>query len=103
MTSLEHSIDVYDPSADQWMPRIDMGINRHQGSTVLLPDSRVLLIAGHNEFGLNPGYAQYLHPADGFSLTSGSVEIQVLGIAGIEAEIIVSGDKQDSAVRQQNR
>ncbi len=75
MTSLEHSIDVYDPSADQWMPRIDMGINRHQGSTVLLPDSRVLLIAGHNDFGLNPGYAQYLDPADGFSLTSGSVEI----------------------------
>ncbi len=75
MTSLEHSIDVYDPSADQWMPRIDMGINRHHGSTVLLPDSRVLLIAGHNDFGLNPGYAQYLDPADGFSLTSGSVEI----------------------------
>ncbi|MDJ0871197.1 MAG: galactose oxidase early set domain-containing protein [Gammaproteobacteria bacterium] len=75
MTSLEHSIDVYDPAADQWMPSIDMGINRHHGSTVLLPDSRVLLIAGHNDFGLNPGYAQYLDPADGFSLTSGSVEI----------------------------
>jgi hypothetical protein len=74
-TSLEHSIDVYDPKADEWLPSIDMGIRRHHASTILLPDSRVLIIAGHNDFGANPGYAQYLDPSDGFSLSRGSVEM----------------------------
>lgn len=74
-TSLEHSIDIYDPVADEWLPSIDMGIRRHHASTVLLPDSRVLLIAGHNDFGANPGYAQYLDPLNDFSLTPGSVQM----------------------------
>lgn len=74
-TKHEHSIDVYDPNADQWLPSIDMGIRRHHPSTILLPDSRVLIIAGHNDFGANPGYAQYLDPSDGFSLTPGTVQM----------------------------
>ena len=52
-----------------------MGSRRHHGSTVLLPDSRVLLIAGHNDFGANPGYAQYLDPLNGFSLAPGTVQM----------------------------
>lgn len=72
---LEHSIDIYDPVADQWLASIDMKIRRHHASTVLLPDSRVLIIAGHNDFGDNPGYAQYLDPANNFSLTRGTVEM----------------------------
>ena len=75
MTDHEHNIDIYDPSADQWMQSIDMGIRRHHPALVLLPDSRVLLITGHNDFGENPGYAEYLDPADGFSLRRGSVDI----------------------------
>lgn len=74
-TSLEHSVDIYDPKADRWLASIDMGIRRHHASTVLLPDGRVLLIAGHNDFGANPGYAQYLDPANGFTLTPGTVEM----------------------------
>jgi len=74
-TAHEHSIDVYDPVQDRWLARIDMGIGRHHPSTVLLPDSRVLILAGHNDSGSNPGYAQYLDPANGFSLTRGAVEI----------------------------
>lgn len=75
MTAHEHSIDVYDPVADQWVQHIDIGVRRHHPALVLLPDSRVLLITGHNDFGDNPGYAQYLDPADGFSLRRGSVDI----------------------------
>jgi hypothetical protein len=75
LTSLEHSIDVYDPIADQWLPSIDMGIRRHHASTILLPDSRVLIIAGHNNYGDNPGYAQYLDPLDGFSLARGTIDM----------------------------
>ena len=75
MTAHEHSIDVYDPVEDRWMQRIDMGIRRHHPALVLLPDSRVLVITGHNDFGDNPGYAQYLDPGDGFSLTRGTSEI----------------------------
>lgn len=75
MSTLEHSIDIYDPVVDQWLTSIDMGIRRHHASTILLPDSRVLIMAGHNDFGANPGYAQYLNPRDGFSLTPGSVEM----------------------------
>ena len=74
-TTLEHSIDVYDPMTDQWLPSIDMGIRRHHPSTILLPDSRILIMAGHNDSGDNPGYAQYLDPSDGFSLTPGSVQM----------------------------
>ena len=74
-TKHEHSIDVYDPVADQWLPSIDMGIRRHHPSTILLPDSRILIVAGHNDVGANPGYAQYLDPSDGFSLTPGSVQM----------------------------
>lgn len=74
-TANEHTIDIYDPVEDAWLPRIDMGILRHHPSTVLLPDSRVLIIAGHNNSGDHPGYAQYLDPLDNFSLTKGTVEV----------------------------
>jgi len=74
-TDHERSIDVYDPVADAWHTRIDMGVRRHHPSLVLLPDSRVLVMAGHDDEGGNPGYAQYLDPADGFSLTPGTVAI----------------------------
>jgi hypothetical protein len=40
-----------------------------------LPDSRVLIMAGHNDSGENPGYAQHLDPSDGFSLTPGTVQM----------------------------
>ena len=31
-TTLEHSIDIYDPMTDQWLPSIEMGIGRHHPS-----------------------------------------------------------------------
>jgi hypothetical protein len=40
-----HRADLYDPVADRWRS-IDLGISRHNGSTVLLPDGTVLVVSG---------------------------------------------------------
>ena len=67
------SMDVYDPVNDAWRPRLDMQTPRHHPSTVLLPDGRMLIIAGHNDAG-DPGVgkAQTVDPSDGFSVSWGT-------------------------------
>lgn len=69
---LRHA-DVYDPVADAWSPRIDYGTPRHHPTSVLLPDGRVLLVAGHNMLG-NPATqrAQLIDPARGFGVSTGA-------------------------------
>ncbi len=76
-TQQEQSIDVYDPNADSWGSHIDMGFRRHHPSTVLLPDGRILILAGHDDSSSEnlPGYAHYVDPRDGFSLHRGSAKI----------------------------
>lgn len=73
-TPNEHSIDVYDPVANTWLPRLDMEVRRHHPSTVLLPDGRVLVTGGHDDPDpTNPRIRQsvYVDPANGFALTEG--------------------------------
>lgn len=84
-TQSERSIDVYDPIEDRWCvsgtgtgacttPRLDMAGRRHHPSTVVLPDGRMLVIAGHDD--ADPGStlirkALLVDPATGFQLTEG--------------------------------
>lgn len=76
-TAHERSIDVYDPVTSAWRTsRVDMGVNRHHPSTVLLPDGKVLVVAGHDDRppaqGSKIQLAQYVDPANGFSILDGS-------------------------------
>ena len=47
-TSHMQNVDVFDTQALSWMKRVNLGVKRHHPSTVLLPDGRVLIVAGHN-------------------------------------------------------
>jgi len=77
LTAQEHSLDVFDPHQNAWIINMDMGARRHHPSTVLLPDGRILLMSGHDAGqpspNLEPEYVQYLDPANGFSLQTGTV------------------------------
>ena len=67
--------DVYDPTADAWLPRIEMETPRHHPATVLLPDGRVLVVAGHNMMGVGGTQnAQYVDPAHGLAVVDGARE-----------------------------
>jgi galactose oxidase len=77
-TPNEHSVDIYDPIANGWSPRLDMEVRRHHPSTVVLPDSRVLVIAGHDDSGTSGTrirHATYVDPALAFRVTEGVAEM----------------------------
>jgi hypothetical protein len=67
-TDYEQNIDIYDPVQNSWLPSVNMGIRRHHPSTVLLPDGRILMAAGHNDNSIPTGYAQYIDPINGFKV-----------------------------------
>lgn len=73
-TPLEGNIDVYDPIDNLWRESISMGFLRHHASTIILPDGRILILAGHDDEDLsNPnGYAQYVDPKNNFSIAKGA-------------------------------
>jgi hypothetical protein len=62
--------------ANAWRtPRLDMEVRRHHPTTVLLPDGRILVIAGHDDSGTSGTRirrATYVDPAQGFKLTEGT-------------------------------
>ena len=65
------AIDVYDPTTDQWQATINTGIQRHDASTVVLPDGRVLVINGHSaDAGVRR--AAYVDPTNGFTYSLGA-------------------------------
>ena len=68
-------IDVYDPGADAWGPSISMHGPRHHASAVVLPDGRILILAGWNDDASpikQTGYAEYVDPRNNFALSQGS-------------------------------
>ncbi|MFG0318958.1 MAG: galactose oxidase-like domain-containing protein [Planctomycetota bacterium JB042] len=67
--------DVYDPIAAAWLSRVDTGVRRHHPSTVVLPDGRVLIVAGHDKQG-GDGVrrATFIDPRRGFAVTHGAAE-----------------------------
>lgn len=68
------NVDVYDPVADAWRPSIPMHGGRHHPSTVILPDGRILIVAGHDDDApvSETGYAEYVDPKNNFTLTRGT-------------------------------
>ncbi len=71
-STANHSADVFDPIARQWLPRVDLQVGRHHGTAVVLPDSRMLVVAGHEEHGDGTRRAQYVDPASGFAAAIGA-------------------------------
>ena len=67
-----HSGAVFDPVQRTWSAPFDLQVNRHHGTTVLLPDSRVLLVAGHDDQDDGVRRAQYLDPAAGMAVSIGA-------------------------------
>lgn len=67
------SVDVFDPISRRWRPTLNMLVDRHHPSTVLLPDGRVLIIAGHSE-DPNVRHAEYVDPRQGFSVGIGAAD-----------------------------
>ena len=72
LSTHQESIDVYDTVQDAWLPRRSMGVPRHHPSTTILPDGRILVVAGHSLAG-EPELRQatYVDPAEGFTVSLG--------------------------------
>ncbi len=67
-TLFPETVDAYDPIAQGWFVRVATGVPRVHPSTVILPDGRLLVVAGHSDTG-DPGQKQagYVDPANGFA------------------------------------
>jgi len=71
-TPFERRADVFDPLFG-WRPPLDLGAPRHHPSTVLLPDSRTLIVNGHDMAGgVGVQQAHYIDPANGFIVRAGT-------------------------------
>jgi hypothetical protein len=70
------ALDFYDPVAGSWFLQIDTGVPRTHPSTVLLPDGRLAILAGHSDTA-DPGqkHAGYVDPAHGFDYALGAAEM----------------------------
>ncbi len=111
-TPNERSVDVYDPIANAWRePRLDMEVRRHHPATVLLPDGRILAIAGHDDSltsGVRIRKATYVDPAQGFAVTEGmSAMAETRGYHTItlllpDGRVLVGGGRDAGANSQAN-
>ena len=69
----QRSMDIYDPVANAWGPRILTSVPRHHPTVVLLPNGMVLVAAGHDmNAHSNLRRALYIDPAQGFTATLGN-------------------------------
>jgi len=70
-TPMEGNVDIFDTGLNEWLPSVPLGGLRHHSSTVILPDGRILILAGHDDVAAQSeaGFAQYLDPKNNFSLT----------------------------------
>jgi hypothetical protein len=109
-STYEHTVDVYDPVADAWIAQVETGVIRHHPSTVLLPDGRVLIVAGHSDLPAGDpgvGRAQYVDPRNGFSLTEGTAFMpEVRGYHTVtlllpDGRVLVGGGNPDNAAFQE--
>jgi len=103
-TSAMTHADVYDPITDAWHATIDTGVARHYPATVVLPDSRVLVINGHDTTA-TPGVLspQYIDPANGFAVsTSPAVATEIRGYHNV-AMLLPDGRVLVASGRDVNR
>ena len=72
-TPPEQNIDIFELGSSRWLPSVHMGVRRHHPSTVLLPDGKVLIVAGHDDKTQSPLVlnAQYLNPRPPAALNTG--------------------------------
>ena len=69
---MEGNIDVYDPGLNEWKASIPMSGRRHYSTAIILPDGRILILAGHASQGVDQtGYAEYIDPKNNFSHSVG--------------------------------
>ena len=73
-TPPEQNIDRFELSTNGWLPSVPMGVRRHHPSTVLLPDGRVLIVAGHDDTTQSAlvQHAQYFDPRPPTALATGN-------------------------------
>lgn len=67
--------DVYDPTTQQWTLSGQLSIERHHPSTVLLPDGKILVVAGFDEPGgtsIELRQAEYIDPRNKFAVQNGT-------------------------------
>lgn len=74
-TPPEQNIDIFELGSTNWLPSVPMGVRRHHPSTVLLPDGKVLIVAGHDDEGRSSlvQNAQYLNLRPPASLDTSNV------------------------------
>lgn len=78
-TDYEHTADVLDPIAGTWAASTDLEIPRHHPSTVLLADSRVLVVNGHDMMGdQRVTRPQYIDPLAGNTVTTSDADSGVI-------------------------
>ena len=109
-STYEHTVDVYDPATDKWIAQVETGVIRHHPSTVVLPDGRVLILAGHSDLPTGDpgvGRAQYIDPRNGFALAEGTAVMpEVRGYHTVslllpDGRVFVGGGNPDNAVFQE--
>jgi len=72
---VQRQADLFDPVAGGWTASLHMPVPRHHPSTVLLPDGRILVVAGHAmpaQTGLR--HATLIDPAHGFDSKLGAAD-----------------------------
>ena len=76
-TEMMGDIDVFDPAQNAWRASIRMHGLRHDPATVLLPDGRVLILAGYDNMSLvkRTGFAEYVDPKNNFTVTEGTANM----------------------------
>ena len=99
---MEGNIDVYDPGLNQWRPSIPMTGRRHHPNVTILPDGRMLILAGYADEGIDQtGYAEYVDPKNNFAHSVGVAHMpEVRGYHSVVAllpdgRVFVGGGSDD--------
>ncbi len=71
-SAMESNIDVYEPGLNRWRASIPMIGRRHHPNATILPDGRIVILAGHADEGVDlTGYAEYIDPKNNFAHSVG--------------------------------
>jgi len=105
-SAMEGNIDVYDPGLNQWRPSIPMTGRRHYPTTTILPDGRILILAGHAPANTvdQTGYAEYIDPRNNFAHSVGVAHMpevrgyHAMAILLPDGRVLVGGGNDDGNV-----
>ena len=110
-TPMASRVDVYDPATDAWRAPIETSGPRHHPSTVLLPDGRLLILAGYDDESpvSQTGFAEYVDPRNNFAMSKGSARMpEVRGYHTVTAllpdgrVLVGGGNVDDRDAREQS-